>query len=239
MAKRKQKVTPVERIQAWSASRLETWEQCPLRAKFKYIDKLEEGPKGAAMELGTVLHKSAEMYITGRSKELHKDLFKIKATLDELRAEYKKKRVRVEMEVALTKDWKPTQWFGDDVYVRIKIDALRMLPNGDVVVIDWKTGKFKNKRRIEKDDDALNLYATGALSLGIAKKATAKLVYTQANKEVTRPKGTLSLKVLQANQQAWDKRAAPMLADTVFPPSPSTECSWCPYTGNKGGPCEF
>ena len=43
----------------WSYSRLTTWEQCPLKAKLKYIDGLKE-PGSPAMDRGTAIHKDAE-----------------------------------------------------------------------------------------------------------------------------------------------------------------------------------
>lgn len=229
-----------KKFTAWSASRLATHEKCPRQAKYKHLDKLDEGPKGAALEYGNIVHKAAENYIAHRTNELHEGLKKIKKLLDRLRALYKKRLVRVEAELAFTKEWKPTHWFADDVYVRVKIDALELSPDGKTCrVYDWKTGKFKNQRRIEEDDDALNLYAVGALSTGLAKEATAELVYTVNGKSIKRPKGTVSLPVLKENQQAWDKRARPMLNDKHFATRPGNHCTYCPYTANIGGPCEF
>lgn len=64
----------------FSASRLKTWQECQLQAKFKYIDSLPGGPQNAKGSFGTVMHHCIEFYNkTGnieKAIEMFKDLWK-------------------------------------------------------------------------------------------------------------------------------------------------------------------
>lgn len=226
-----------KKITSWSPSKLTCYEDCPRKAKYKYIDKLPE-PSSPALERGTEIHGAAEMYVTGRTDKLHADLKnkKVKKLLSALRLAYKAKKVRTELELAFTKAWKMCHWLAPDVYCRFKIDVVHFLPGNAAHVIDWKTGKFKPDGEY---DEQLSAYAVGVLSAGLVKQATAQLVFTDVGEVVERDAGTLELKDLPKAQARWDKKAKAMLSDTLFPCSPGNSCRWCPYSTNRGGACEF
>lgn len=225
-------------ITSWSPSRLSAYLECPRKARYKYVDKLSE-PSAPALERGTLIHSAAENYIANRTSKLHEALRnpKVKSLVAALRKEYKAKRVRVELELAFDKTWRLVDWFGRDVYVRFKVDVLRLLKKGTGQVIDWKTGRFKNEGAAY--DPQLNGYATAALSSGLVTSATAMLVFTDTGEVVERSAGVLALKDLSKAQKAWDKKAKPMLADRLFKPKPGNACRWCHFSTNKGGPCDY
>lgn len=222
---------------AWSPSRLRDYDKCPAFAKYKYLDKLDEGPESEAIARGNEIDAAAEQYITSRTKELHPALQGVKKLINELRKEYQKNRVKVQLELALDKSWKVVTWFAKESYVRVKMDVLWILGDGKLQVIDWKTGRFK------PDDpnynDQLNLYSVAALSTNLGKEASAKLVFTDHGEEIERDSGFVILNNLPKEQKKWDKRAKPMLADTRFAPSPGNHCRWCNFSRNKGGPCLY
>ncbi len=226
------------RITSWSPSKLAGYYECPAKTKYKYIDKLPD-PGGPALERGSDIHKAAEMYVTGRRKDLHADLKnpKVSKLLGTLRKDYTAKKVRVEMELAFNKAWKAVHWLATDVYVRFKIDVVHFTKGGGANVIDWKTGRFKDEG--VGYDGQLAAYAVAVLSTGLVTSATAQLVFTDAGEIVQRPAGTLAAKDLKAAQEAWDKKAKPMLVDTKFAPRPGEYCRFCPFSTNKGGPCRF
>ena len=63
---------PMQKIDAWSYSRLSTFEQCKLRAKLAYIDRIPEperplppGKTEHANDRGTRVHNAAEMFVQG------------------------------------------------------------------------------------------------------------------------------------------------------------------------------
>ena len=243
----------VQRMRSWSPSSFGLWSKCPARAKYKHLDKLPD-PSGEAMERGNIIHKAAEQYITGRTDTLH-EFLRVPGTKKELvrlRKLYKEKRVRVEMELAFASDWTKRPWFGDETWLRLKVDALVLpaKPGGWVEVIDWKTGKLKeysdrpNAKPHERDllieyQNQLNLYSTGAMSLNLGEMADSKLFFTDFGKEVKLPDGQVTQETVKAAQAKWSSKVAPMFNDTVFPPRPGNGCTYCPYSTNRDGPCPY
>lgn len=221
---------------SWTVSKLNGYNECPAKAKYKNIDKLPE-PSSPALARGTEIHGHAEQYITGREKKLVEELSNpvIKKMLNALRKDYKLKKVRVEMELAFTKDWKVCHWLAKDVYVRFKIDCVHWKGEKKVHVIDWKTGRFKPS---EEYQEQLHAYCVALLSSGLAEEATSALVFTDSG-DIVKSDTTLTMADLPAAQQKWDKKALPMLSDSVHAPRPGNACRWCPYSTNRGGPCEF
>lgn len=226
------------RITSWTVSKIKLYDECPRKAKYKMVDKLPE-PGSPALERGSMLDAQLEQYVSGRSKTLHEDIMKsgkIVKLATALRKDYKAKKVRVQLELAFTRKWTACHWLDKDVYVRFKLDALHLLPKGSGNVIDWKSGRLKEGGEY---DEQLNAYAVGVLSAGFVEHATAQLAFIDHDVIMSRPAGELSLKDLPKAQREWDKRATPMLEDKTFRPTPGNACRWCPYSANKGGPCDF
>ncbi|HEY6007569.1 MAG TPA: PD-(D/E)XK nuclease family protein, partial [Geobacteraceae bacterium] len=164
------------------------------------------------------------------------DLTNLKKNIVEpLRKGYEERKVRCELDLAFTKEWKPCDWMASNVYVRLKMDVMHIV--GDkTVVTDWKTGRFKPE---EEFDDQLSAYAVGALSAGFGEETSARLIFTDEGQVVNTDAGNLTRIQLPKAQKEWDKRAKKMLTDTMFVPKPAMHCRWCPYSANKGGPCKF
>lgn len=229
-----------EKIRSWSPTNLGLYEECPRRAYYKLVERLPEPPQdpNGPLARGTRIHEAAEGYITSRVPKLDPDLKnkKVKKILDNLKAEYKNKKVRVEMMLAFDKNWKVTGWTSSTAYCRFKVDAIHFVKDGRGIAYDWKTGRFKPEG---KYDDQVNSYAVAVLSTGLLKEVTSKLVFTDHGEEVDVPAGHLRESELKKAQQHWDKKAKAMLSDTRFSPRPGNACRWCPYSANVGGPCEY
>lgn len=207
-----------------------------------YVDNLPNGPKSPAMARGIVIHEAADSFVRGHIKNVPPALVEVGDLLKTLAKEYKQRLVRTELDVALNKDWNACHWMATDVYVRMKIDIVRLTEDKSTCrVIDWKTGKFKpvNSELGRKYDDALNLYSVGVLSLGFGRQASSQLVFTDGGETVDRARGTVALGALWREQKRWDNRVKGMLTDEVFAPRPGNYCRWCTYSCNKGGPCEY
>lgn len=226
----------VKQHKSWTPTKLAQYTECPAKAMYKHIDKLRE-PPSPALDRGTEIHNAAEGFITKREPKLHSDLKmkKTKAMLVLLQKEYKLRKVRVELELAFTKEWKACHWLAKDVYVRFKIDAVHFLKGGEVRVIDWKTGKFKESQDY---DEQLEAYCLALLISGLATRARSTLWFTDSD-DVVDSKEVFTVKDLPALKKKWEKKAKPMLTDTKHSPRPSFGCKWCPFSCNKGGPCEF
>jgi hypothetical protein len=124
---------------AWSYSRLKNFETCPARYKAIDVDKkFKEAEEGEALLWGNAVHKAlAESISKGIPlPEGMKDYEKwVERTLANTEA-----TTLVEQQLAITKEFGKTTWFGDDVWFRGIGDVIQIM--GDVgLIVDWKTGK--------------------------------------------------------------------------------------------------
>lgn len=217
----------IQKITAWSYSRWQTYEQCPLKAKLKFIDKKQE-PSSPPMERGTAIHKMAEDYVKGVVKKLPVEL-KLLASQFKTLAKFK---ASAEEQWCFNSKWENADWFGSDAWLRIKVDAIDHRPKDKIAIIDHKTGR-------EKDDhtDQLSLYAMGSfLKYEEVEIVTAQLWYLDSGnikEETFKREDLLKLK------REWIKKTKPMLNDTTFAPKPSNACRWCHFRKENGGPCKF
>ena len=212
-------------ITAWSYSRLSTWETCPAKAKYKFLDKLPE-PDSPAAGRGKALHTMAEEYITGKVTELPHELAEVAEYIEEL------KGGAAELQLAFTKEWVPCSWFGPQVYCRVIFDAVKLAgPKGTVA--DHKSGKIKQ----EEHTDQLRLYAlTSFIQYPELEEVEAQILYIDHGERL---RMTFHRKDLQELKDYWDNRAGKMMADDVFSPKPNSTCRYCAYSKSKGGPCIF
>lgn len=63
-----------------------------------------------------------------------------KERIDNFKRGNKVKKIYQELKLGVTRDWKPTKFYADDVWLRGIVDFVVLLENGDVMIIDWKYG---------------------------------------------------------------------------------------------------
>ncbi len=152
-----------------SHSSISLYQECPQKWKFKYIDKIPEAPKWF-FSFGQSVHKALEFFYGVRMLPA--------PTLDELLAHYKRhwkkegyKDARQEAEYfadgerilrgfydkhiptfrpPLFAEY-PFKLDVDGVPVAGFIDRIDKLDNGNLAVVDYKTGKAFDLKRVEKD----------------------------------------------------------------------------------------
>lgn len=228
-----------EFITSWSFTRYNDHRQCPLKAKLKHVDKIEE-PPNEAMERGSDIGTLAELYVKGDKslKKLPDTLAKFKEEFTKLRELFAKtpRRMIVEDSWAATKDWKPTVWNDwNGCAVRVKIDVGFLESPTSMVIIDWKTGKYRAEKR-EEYVEQLELYALTAFIVNPdLEKVTAKLCYLDVGVTFPEPNSpdakrlVFFRKDVPALKKTWDKRTRAMLLDRSFPARPNDKCRWCHY----------
>jgi RecB family exonuclease len=230
-----------ERIKTWSFSRLSDFEQCKLRAKLKYIDRIPEParplPKGKLEqpnERGTRIHEAAERFIQG-GVELIPELDAFKDELTELRNKYAHGMVSLEGEWAVNREWAPVAWNDRDAWARIKLDAFVRLSPTHAVVIDYKTGrKFGNEI---KHAEQTQLYQLAAfLRYPELEIIDVELWYTDqddlTHAKYTRQQGLRFF-------ENFNRRGIEITSATEFPANPNMfSCKWCPYGPRGTGDCE-
>lgn len=242
---------PATQITSWSFSRYSTYQQCPLKAKLQFIDKIKE-PPNPAMARGAEIHDKCEAYIKGTLRSLPAECKPFKKEFQEFRKQYKKKinGMVVEDTWAFTKDWNETAW-NDWVgcWVRIKLDCAHHEDEETLIVSDWKTGKYRPEKN-EEYVEQLELYALAALLLhDHIEVVKPRLVYLDAEVIYPEPDSddevelTFTRDDIEGLKKLWAERTAPMLKDKRFAPRPNNLCHWCFFrksnAANGGGQCKY
>jgi hypothetical protein len=230
VGKSKEKKKP-KQLTAWSFSRWHTYQRCPRKAKFAYIDKIPD-PGGPAMRRGSEIHDVAEAYVKGTiektipdSLELfEREFVKLRATPD----------VEVEKEWAFTNAWEPTGWFDPPAWCRMKIDVIELTTyRGKKVarIIDHKTGRER-----EHHAKQFELYALGGFLMFDVETIITENWYLDQGEIVDR---RFQAKEVHLLIELWNERTSEMLSDRFFPARGSIthDCRWCAYAKSKGGPC--
>jgi RecB family exonuclease len=230
-------------IKTWSYSRLVEFEKCKFRAKLLYLDKIREperplppGKTEQANDRGTRVHTAAELYVQSPQPiELLSELAAFAEEFEQLRTLYQEGKVSLEGEWGYNEGWQPVAWFSDDVWARVKLDALVMLEPDHAVVIDYKTGK-KDGNEV-KHADQMSLYQLSTfMRYPELEKVTVELWYLDQDaltrQVYTREQGMRHLK-------NFNKRGLAMTTCTDFPANPNSyTCKWCRLGPRGSGVCK-
>lgn len=227
-------------LESWSFSRYNDYTQCPAKTKFKHLMRLKE-PGSPQMQRGSDIHTIAEKYLKGElPPKVPPELKAFEAEFKRLRALYKGKKLPmyVEDDWAFTKDWDRTRW--DDwagCFLRVKLDCAHYETPDELVVTDWKTGKFSEYKYAEYLLQ-MELYALSALTLfPDLKSVSPRLMNVDYGKTYPEVPAVYTRADLPALKKKWAARIKPMMADKTFKPKPNTMCRFCFYRKSNGGPC--
>lgn len=220
------------RIQAWSHSRLTTYELCPYRAKLAYLDKIPEPPRPLppgktehANDRGSRIHAAAELYVR-EPVELIPELKAFRAEFQRLRELYRQGKVSLEEDWAYTDRWTPVAWRDPKAWLRMKLDAMVRLSPTHAVVIDYKTGRRVGNEI--KHAEQGQLYQLGVfMRYPDVETVDVEFWYVDqddlSHMQFLRPQGLRFMR-------GFDERGHRLTAADDFPPKPSTfACRWCPY----------
>lgn len=162
----------------YSVSKIECFEQCPLKFKLIYIDKVKVKSKQFHLQKGRTWHKLIELKLLNKIKEykhgnyseytlqeLNKDLAKIKKLFSSEQFNYFKNFVNILTEQYFNIDKNFNCSFSkinnnDDVLLRGYIDFLGYNINEKLEIVDWKTGgkSFENILKFPKSTFQLEVY---------------------------------------------------------------------------------
>jgi len=132
---------------AFSFSHLTSFETCPKKYYYTYIDKKYSDVNSANFS-GAQIHKHIENYFKG-THELPLELTYLKKLLKPYYEADGEKTF--EQNLALDRNFEPCSWFDNHTYVRSIIDLL-VLGKKQALIVDWKTGK-----RLHKDFTQLRI----------------------------------------------------------------------------------
>ena len=244
---------PLGQVKTWSFSRLMAFENCPYSVYLKSVEKAPD-PSGPAAERGTIIHEAIENYIQCETDAIRPELGRGMKGVDltpfmplynRLREGYQEGRVEVEGDWGFTRDWQQTGFFADDVWARVKLDAIEFQGNDpatatSALAVDHKTGRrFGNEL---KHNQQGMVYAIAAfMRYPNLEFVETSFEYLDQNdrmgNQYTRSRAML-LKPM------WDKRANKLTTATEFPPKPSMHaCKWCAHAkiqeGEDAPRCSF
>jgi len=226
----------VKQITQWSLSRLQTYEECPFKAKCAYIDKIPY-KRGPAQIRGDEIHKEAEAFLLGKKRSLPSSLKNYEEDFVRCRAAGKDPEAElfVEQQWGFDINWKPTGWFDKNVWGRMIADMV-IVHGGHVKVEDHKTG-----RRYDKHHEQLEINAIVGLHRFPECETASGHIWYLDHPKVEVPEFTMefSRADLPKLEAKYKKRVRPLMADKRFAPRPGPACRWCDYAKAKGGPCRY
>ena len=188
---------------------------------------------------GIRIHEEAEHFVRGEIP-MTPDLKRFEDSFDDLRDAYAEGRVILEEDWGFDVNWGHCDWNDyDNIWCRMKLDALEWLDTHTARVVDYKTGKkFMNE---VKHMMQAQLYAVGVFMRypNVDMVQTEFWYLDQSGDNFT--KKVYYRKQLPKYLQVWNKRALAMTTALDFPAKPSKfACQWCDYGDDKGtGDCNF
>lgn len=204
-----------------SYSRLTTFEQCPAKFNYLYIEKAVVDHGNEYTEYGNRVHESLEKYGKTRDEaHLTLETRKFKPLVDNILSQ--PGNHRFELQMAIDANGNPCDWFSKAVWFRGVVDVL--VDGGDVVtILDYKTGAVK------PDMTQLRTFAYMVhRHYPNAKRLKVAYVWLQHD-DITSSEFTVEQAI-----EGWkniDARASDVdvaVETRVFPHKPGRLCKWCP-----------
>lgn len=133
----------------------------------------------------------------------------------------------VEQKLGVTKDFRPCEYFDDEVYSRCVIDYLRIEPCGTVaVVLDWKTGKDSYPDVDQLLENAVTVFA----HYPEVQRIKARLVFVDHDTSVPAEFDREYLSDYQDQMMADCAEIDLAMANEDYPLKKGPLCPWCPVT---------
>lgn len=217
----------------WSYSALSAYEKCP--AKIRYKREGFKPPKNKYLERGIAVHEAGEAFLKSPHRRNPPEDYAKNFNVPMLKL--RGYNPIAEGEVALTRAWEPTGWFGPQTWFRAKIDARYVDPQQDDLmhVVDFKTGRPRPSYQLQ---DLCYTVATFAKHPEI-ERVRLEFWYLDHG-VVLGPKKELRRKnVFEGGKRELTVRAARFENERGWKEAPGAHCQYCDYSQRKGGPCKY
>lgn len=228
-----------------SFSRIDTLQQCSLRFRYRYVDRLP-GKPATYLSFGTSVHSALELFhdrtLFGKPdlEDLHQFLYDNWDSTGyahvprdrQLRDWHKARHALATYWERVGDDYQPAadteKWFelpiGDTALVVGSIDRIDVDEDGQLHVVDYKTGRLRDRQKV-RSSLQLALYALACEHLYGRLPATVCLDYVVADVPVVVPVAELDL---DGAREAVLAAADQVLAGD-YEPTPTRLCDWCDH----------
>jgi ATP-dependent exoDNAse (exonuclease V) beta subunit len=214
---------------SWSLSAVGTYEKCPLKAKYRYVDRLEDKRSVSAVR-GVNSHKAVEDFIKGEVPTLPDALSYYQSFLTGIRS-YENYPEHI---IELNDQWQPTKE-GEDYWYKGVLD-LKVVAPTEITIYDWKTGKI-----YPDHEDQKSLYSVAAFSEH-PDVFSVRAIHVYLDLRVFREK-SFHRDQMHELRATWNDRAGKYLNALKVPesmiPNPGWHCRYCSFSRANGGPCKF
>lgn len=212
----------------WSWSQLQTWRECPFKARLRYIEHSPEPPRSPddPRDRGTAIHKAAEDYLLNGAP-----LDPVFEPFKEQMAQLKSLSPEVEQKNYLDQNWMPCDREGRWV---VYIPDVRVTVSDTTVTVDFKTGKKYGNE--VKHFGQVQFYSVGNWCAHPETVQHVGEVWYLDQKDIVVHQ--FQHAGLAAARARLDEEVARMMADKVHAPRPNkVTCKYCPYGPRGTGAC--
>jgi len=235
-------------LKTLSYSQMNTYELCPLKYKYQHVLKIPT-PPAAQLSLGNSLHIVLQKFYQEFMHDRTLGLDRMFALLEtswipvgygsRSQANYTKEEAKQLLEnyyhsfhspeidiLDLEKGFKIR--IGSTVFLTGKIDRVDQKADGEIEIIDYKTGKKPDEKKLKKDMQ-LAIYAMAAHDPGLYAKPIAKIhlsfYYLQGREKITVQKTEGDIQKVSA----YVSEVAKEIQEGVFTPRVGVWCDSCPF----------
>lgn len=212
----------------YSFSKLTTFEDCPQRFKFQYIDKIRRDDRNEALIKGSNVHNILEKFGTYRLNNSLEENIVRKYVKSEIAKKYLPSLVGVEKSIretsiGLDENYNPCSYYDKKAIFRGKVDFICTIDNV-LNICDYKTGKYKEE--VFQDYRQLLLY-----SLFFFRKFenidTIRISYIYVEHEL---ENTMTLERKYLDKYIETLQTMIQNVETATEYVKKTKfCNWCPY----------
>ena len=237
-----------------SPSRVESFLSCPLAFRFASIEKLPDPPTPATTK-GSLVHRALELLFLAPADErtpatldrcvdaaiaedtVHPDFAHLGLGADEAQQFFADCRSLAANYMTL-EDPRRVKAIGlelrleasvGELSLRGIIDRLDLLPDGRLVVTDYKTGRAPSQLFEKKSLSGVHFYAFLCESVFGVIPAAVRLVYLRSGEIITATPSAQSTRFMTTRTSAVWKAVATACERDDFRPRPSTLCNFCAY----------
>jgi len=240
-------IPPVE-VRKISYSQLQTYEICPLQYRYQYILRIPT-PPAAAASFGSTIHNVLQKFYKGYTQDSSGELTHLLDLLESswipvgYSSQAHQKRMKKEASEMLENYYHSFHTaeikiidleklfkirIGSSEFLTGKIDRVDQKENGGIEVIDYKTGRRPDDKKLKKDLQ-LAIYATAASDPGLynipIEKIDLSFYYLQAREKITLNRTAEDLLEVQTRV----KDVVQKIRSQKFDPHVGPWCDFCSF----------